>query len=277
MITVRGAPILSHGHYGWIPDRYRTDRPKYQLHRVVRAKARPPRVDFRDGPSPMPGIVEQGELGSCTANAIAAVVKYLQARQGLPEVFLPSRLAIYYWERERRGTIDEDSGASIDDEMFVVRTIGTPEEDLWQYNIAKFKDDPGPAVKAAAAHHLVPKAFQIVDGINGIMDSLEAGFPVAFGILIYESFETQAVANTGDVPMPNAGHWWQFCKAAPERLLGGHAIWACGYDQPSKRLFCVNSWGTMWGDGGYMSLPFAYVEDTSLFGPAYSVQLVTET
>jgi C1A family cysteine protease len=46
-----------------------------------------------------------------------------------------------------------------------------------------------------------------------------------------------------------------------ERMLGGHAVMAAGYDQPKKRLLVRNSWGRGWGQKGYFSLPFAYLEE----------------
>ncbi|MEB3169272.1 MAG: C1 family peptidase, partial [Synechococcaceae cyanobacterium] len=57
-----------------------------------------------------------------------------------------------------------------------------------------------------------------------------------------------------------------------ERVLGGHAIDAVGYDDNLKikntnggatettgALLIRNSWGTQWGSGGYGWLPYQYV------------------
>ena len=84
------------------------------------------------------------------------------------------------------------------------------------------------------------------------------------GIQIFESFESDSVAQTGIVPMPNSD----------EKCLGGHAVVVIGYDDNFKTgLFSHkephyevrNSWGTEWGDHGHFWIPAKYIEDT-LFG-----------
>ena len=84
-----------------------------------------------------------------------------------------------------------------------------------------------------------------------MISCLAEGYPFVFGMSVYESFESAAVARTGVVPMPKKG----------ERMVGGHAVMAVGYDQPKKRLLVRNSWGTDWGQKGYFVLPFAYLDD----------------
>lgn len=71
---------------------------------------------------------------------------------------------------------------------------------------------------------------------------LTAGLPIVVGFTVYDSFESDAVAQTGDVPMPAPG----------EQTLGGHCVLVVGYVVRSGRpvWVCRNSWGTGWGDGG---------------------------
>src|SRR5947208_1168822 len=106
--------------YGWRPDlpdvrdRYRIERP--------RTTPLPPKVDLRNG---FPDCYDQGDLGSCTANAIAGVLEFDQIKQGqIP--FTPSRLFIYYCERVMEGTVGDDSGAMIRDGIKVVADLGAP-------------------------------------------------------------------------------------------------------------------------------------------------------
>src|SRR6266480_4518671 len=58
-----------------------------------------------------PAVYDQGDLGSCTANAIAAAFEFEMKKQELAD-FMPSRLFIYYYERALEGSISEDAGAS---------------------------------------------------------------------------------------------------------------------------------------------------------------------
>jgi C1A family cysteine protease len=96
-------------------------------------------VDLRDH---MPEVYDQGHLGSCTANAIGGAYEYDQIKQKELEPFTPSRLFIYYNERDVEGTVEEDSGAMIRDGMKVINKIGVVPEPMWPYDIEKFKEKP---------------------------------------------------------------------------------------------------------------------------------------
>jgi C1A family cysteine protease len=106
--------------YGWIPD-----LPDHRDHlfaapsRVL--SALPQSADLR---SSCPGVYDQGQLGSCTANAIAAAIEFDQLRDQLVDVFVPSRLFIYYNERDMESTVASDSGAMIRDGVKSVATVG---------------------------------------------------------------------------------------------------------------------------------------------------------
>jgi len=93
---------------------------------------------------------------------------------------------------------------------------------------------------------------------------LAGGIPFLIGISVYESFESDAVAKTGVVPLPEKD----------ETLLGGHAVVCCGYDTAERTFRCRNSWGTDWGVTGYFTLPFEYLLDPNLSDDFWVVQSV---
>jgi C1A family cysteine protease len=66
---------------------------------------------------------DQGNLGSCTGNAIAGAIEFALAKKKT-DVFTPSRLFIYYNERVIEGTVDSDAGAQIRDGMKSVAGVG---------------------------------------------------------------------------------------------------------------------------------------------------------
>src|SRR5208283_5132068 len=94
--------------YGWVPD-----LPDHRDHMYAApgevVSQLPSQVDLRNQ---CPPVYDQGELGSCTANAIAAAMEFERIKQNLPD-FLPSRLFIYYNERVIEGTVNSDGGAQI--------------------------------------------------------------------------------------------------------------------------------------------------------------------
>lgn len=97
--------------YGWTPDLPDHRDHLYAAPQLAPAKL-PKKVDLRPN---YPPVLNQAELGSCTANAIAAAHQFDQMKQNKPKVFTPSRLFIYYNEREMEGTVNQDAGAMIRD------------------------------------------------------------------------------------------------------------------------------------------------------------------
>src|SRR3954470_8877099 len=120
--------------YGWIPDL--PDHRDYILRASARALAKLPRkIDLTKA---CPAVYDQGEIGSCTANAIAAAVEFDQMKQRMRGVFMPSRLFIYYNERVIEQTVEEDSGAMIRDGIKSVAKQGACKEKLWPYDGSAF-------------------------------------------------------------------------------------------------------------------------------------------
>lgn len=209
-------------------------------------KTLPKHVDLRPG---CPPVFDQGALGSCTANAIAAAHRFDQIKQRTPVQIVPSRLFIYYNERAREGTISEDAGASLRDGLTSVAKQGVCDETRWPYLVDDFAKKPSGLAYTEALTHQVLTYSRITRSVSQLKGCLAAGYPFVFGFSVYESFESDEVAETGMVPLPGAG----------EGVLGGHAVMACGYDDETQRLLVQNSWGVSWGQAGFFLLPYGYI------------------
>jgi len=248
------------GRYGWIPD-----LPDQRDHLFAAPTPvltdLPPSVDLR--PNCPKTVYDQGQLGSCTANAIAAAFEFDLAKQELPD-FMPSRLFIYFNERRMEGSVGSDSGAMIRDGIKSVAKQGVCPEDTWPYDIGRFTDEPtGECYTAALANRAL--AYQRVpQTLNQMRGCLAHGFPFVFGFSVYESFEGAEVATTGVVPLPGAS----------EALLGGHAVLAVGYDDASTRFVVRNSWGSGWGQDGYFTIPYSYLTDRGLASDFWTIAKV---
>jgi C1A family cysteine protease len=248
--------------YGWLPDL--PDHRDFQ-YAVVRhaalAQPTPPMVDMR---AQCPPVYEQGQLGSCTANAIGAAFQFELMKQKLP-VFNPSRLFIYYNERVLEGQVKVDSGSQLRDGIKSVATQGVCDELLWPYDVSKFAQKPAKTLYTKALKNLVQQYTRLNNtAINELKSCLAAGNPFVFGFTAYMSFEGDAVAKTGILPMPSK----------TESVIGGHAVMAVGYDDKQKAFIVRNSWGANWGLKGYFYMPYDYITSTNLADDFWTISQV---
>jgi C1A family cysteine protease len=228
-----------------------------------RAKANlPASADLRSWCSP---VENQESLGSCTANAAAGLIEYFE-RRAFGKHLDASRLFLYKATRNMLHWTG-DTGAFLRSTMGALVLFGVPPEEYWPYTVAAFDQEP-PAFCYAFAQNYQAISYYRLDPpgtapsslVNAIKTNLAGGLPSIFGFTVYGSY-TQA-ATTGLMPYPTPG----------EKIVGGHAVLAVGYDDKLKikntnpngietkgALLIRNSWGTGWGSGGYGWLPYDYV------------------
>jgi C1A family cysteine protease len=248
--------------YGWVPD-LPDHRDQVFAAPLPALLALPKKVDLRPGCPKH--VYDQGQLGSCTGNAIAAAMEFDLIKEGAKPEFTPSRLFIYYNERVLEHTVNSDSGAQIRDGVKSVNKQGAPPESLWPYDITKFEKKPSADAYGQAAKHKVSSYQRVARSLSQMKGCLAAGFPFVFGFTVYDSFESEAVAKTGQVPMPSAG----------ESVLGGHAVLAVGYEDDQQRFIVRNSWGDTWGMKGYFTMPYAYLLDSDLSDDFWTLRQVS--
>ncbi len=267
--------------YGWKPDLPDQRDHSYAVPSAVLQNITP-NVDLRPQ---CPPVYAQGQIGSCTANAIAAALEFDMMKQKILD-FTPSRLFIYFNERDIEGTVGSDAGAYIRDGIKSVASqgicpensiLGVPPESVWPYvglpPLAGGTFAPGAAAATAPrddcyAYAKMHKAigYQAVDqNLADMKGCLSSGYPFVFGFTVYESFESDAVSETGNVPMPGAD----------EAMKGGHAVLAVGYDDKDNVFICRNSWGAEWGEAGYFYMPYAYLLDSNLSADFWTIRVVT--
>jgi len=200
----------------------------------------------------IPAVLDQGSLGSATATACSNALRFLLRKDKLKD-FQPSRLYIYWFSRFLgNGGTNEDSGVCIRDVMTAIHTYGVCDEALLPYNVNKYKIKPSHSnIRAATPHMRNFKYLSLDTSLLSIKQCLTLGFPIIFGMDVYESFETEHVAKTGIVPLPNE---------SLEEHLGGHVVCMYGYDDSKKHFIVMNSWGGAWGDKGFFYLPYDYLK-----------------
>jgi C1A family cysteine protease len=204
-------------------------------------------------------VENQGSLGSCTANAGVALVEYFE-KKAFQKHTDASRLFLYKATRNLMHQTG-DIGAYLRTTMGAMVLFGVPPEEYWPYNITDFDREPPSFCYAFAQNYqsltyyrLDPPGITRNDLLAQIKTILAGGLPSMFGFTVYSSMEQ--AATTGKIPYPAIG----------ERILGGHAVVAAGYDDNMENtnakpgaLLIRNSWGKEWGDNGYGWLPYDYV------------------
>ena len=242
--------------YHWLPElpgkhHPRLDHTKFGLTQL------PDSIDMEPFMAP---VFDQGDLGSCTGNAIAGLMEYRENKlAGLTNQHFNfitlSRLYVYYNERAMEGTVKQDAGAIISDGMKSLTANGICTDILWPYDINQFTVKPPEAAYTDGVTRKV-KGYVTVDQTQEALTTVLAShFPIVFGATIYSSFESDQVAANGLVPMPDVQN---------EQCLGGHAILICGYDNTTHLFKVRNSWGADWGDNGYCYFPYDYILSADL-------------
>lgn len=210
-----------------------------------------PEVDLRKGP--MPRVFDQGQLGSCTANAVCAALQFdlsLDRRlQGYGNARRRSRLDLYYGERQLEGELGQgDTGAYGRDGFKFAQQTGVLLEDRWPYDISTYE---GPPPAENYKRHKLEKPYAVVaqdvDHMKAVLSNQQT---IAFGFEVYSSFEDSTTDSSGMVPVPKP----------TEQLLGGHEMLLVGFlDAYPHHALARNSWGSGWGKSGYCLFPWLYL------------------
>jgi len=252
----------AHGAYGWVRDLPDARDVLYAAPLLSMARGLPSAVNLK---SKCPPVYDQGQLGSCTANAIAGAIEFDQMKQK-SKTFVPSRLFIYYNERVMEGTVSSDSGAQVRDGIKSVGTLGAPPETDWPYDVSQFAVQPPPNAYTDAKQDLVSSYKRVAQSLPQMQGCLADGYPFVFGFTCYDSFESDEVAKTGVLGMPKQN----------EQVVGGHAVMAVGYSNTTRTFLIRNSWGRSWGQSGYFTIPYEYLLDSHLASDFWTIRTVSE-
>lgn len=218
---------------------------------VIKEVDLPPQIDFSHR---IYDIHDQGDLGSCTGQAITCAMEYSLSKKmnfDQDSFIHLSPLFVYYNERRLMGTTKRDSGSSLADGIRSIHTWGTCT--LKKHDNEKdFRKRPRSiAYKEAENYKLLDCVAncRVQHDLKSIKNVLAQEIPVLLGIYIYTSFESEAVRKTGMIPIPESN----------ELKLGGHAVLLVGYNDETQLFKGVNSYGKGWGENGFFYLPYGYV------------------
>lgn len=202
-------------------------------------------------------VENQGDLGSCTANACVGLVEYMERRASGRHIDA-SRLFLYKVTRKLLNW-EGDTGAYLRTTMKALALFGVPPERQCPYVVENYEDEPDPFLysyaqnfKAIEYLRLDPSDADRKQILQNVKAALASNYVAMFGFTTYSSLGWEA-----DIPFPSGN----------DSADGGHAVLAVGYDDARKNegtkkkgaLIIRNSWGEEWGNEGYGYLPYEYV------------------
>jgi hypothetical protein len=178
-----------------------------------------------------------------------AITAAHEAAHGRPDQDLAEE--VLYWGAKQ---IDKDpnQGTSFEAAAVALGTWGQPLEDAWPYderrddsNVATYQPPPGALASDACWTATIEAVAPTADVVRA---ELDAGRVVAVGIPTWPGL----FRPIGDR------------LANPEaREYDGefHAVALVGYDDDAGEFRLRNSWGSAWGDDGYVWVSYQFVED----------------
>lgn len=229
----------------WRPDKPDFRDFKYKPRGIY--GARPSIIDLQSLCTP---VFNQGQIGSCTGNALAGAYEFLEKSER--EVFIKaSRLFIYWNERALEDDTNQDAGAEIRNGIKTLYQKGVCSEKTWLYEPDLLFKVPPRWAYGEAYHHKIA-IYERLDNenINDLKDVLYTGFPFVFGFSVYSSFDD--IGSNGIMPMPSPN----------EQVEGGHAVMCVGYNDDIQMFKVRNSWGSEWGHEGYFYMPYKFMTST---------------
>ena len=216
------------------------------------------------------GVKNQGYRPSCAVFAVVSALEFQNAEiAGKVEKFSEEYLIWAVRKSVQRlpapktsASSDEsvdkeyrDEGFSLEEVVSALRAYGIPLQSTMPNTFGRRIDsieEPPAAIVQEARDHQRVFAHQLPGRdhttlLNNVVQSLNSGIPVAVGM----GWPLSRIVNG----------YLSGQKAAPDR---GHAVTIVGYKSPTGKIedayfIFKNSWGPTWGQGGYGTVTYSYL------------------
>ncbi len=229
---------------GWIPDKPDSRDVLYAVHPLTET---PEALNLRERWRTPP--LDQLTLGRCGPMSVKSEILYDQEQDPLPDLE-PCSLYTYFNTRLLMGTVNQDSGVSIRTMFKSLVQYGWCQTRFHTEDIHRFTERPSPAAYADGAKRKLQRYERVPQSQVAMEGAIAQGDPFLIGFMVGENIDQ---ARRDGYIRPLQG-----------RIIGGHAVLVCGYDRRRRRFQFRNSWGQMWGDGGYGEFDYEYLLDPQL-------------
>jgi C1A family cysteine protease len=218
----------------------------------------------------VPIILDQGDMGSCTAHGCAGLFNFIQQKDITSHITdAPERLGdkfdnvsemfIYTCERNLEGTFPKDNGAQVRSGIKSLNKFGVCKWETWPYSQHTLTSQPNALAIHEAADHKI-SVYSRLTSLGDMKHCLAEGYPFAFGTWLFDSF--MHVDKSGMVKDPIKGELFQ----------GGHCMYCVGYDDLTKLFTVVNSWGPDWGNAGRCFMSYNYLANPNLTSDIWTIR-----
>lgn len=253
-----------------------------------------PTFSLRTSPY-MPPVVNQGSaLQTCVPCAVTNAIKFYDNRNGIIRDYR-SRIYIFYYSRILDKTPGQNVGVTMPSVSTSISNYGIPSELLTPYpnitipdqvQLAQANKIPTRPAYADAKKNTFVKFKVVSTDLRSIKDILAVKkypivcvirvftVPITPGSKTYVKSLTYAQTNGGNIPYPGT------CYLRPGvtdptfkacYLKDGHCLLIVGWDDVRKVFIVQNSYGTAWGNGGYGTIPYAYITNANLASRLYTM------
>jgi hypothetical protein len=244
-------------------------------------------------------VRDQGEVGSCEANAIASLIDTYTRLRRVPA---PPASALHVFAIYERTRID---GVDRDDVGNLTRVAGVTTDAVWpydpvkacriavggdglgcdsRYHVQKESAYTDPTLIAERQRADAAPAYRVVS-IQNVTETGRDGIPTDMAKAESEIMKLLAAGEAVYLGVDMANNWSSAAGMhgvevlpQPQGYYGSHALLAQGYrSTPSGTQFLVqNSWGTAWGQGGYVWIPEATLRARLRAAYRFRVALMTD-
>lgn len=225
-------------------------------------------------------VEDQGQQGSCTSFCVAACLEHVHQRD-------LSEGQITHEAERAHGDCTE--GLAVIHAYQICNSPGAVDEILWPYDATQVCWAAPPNIGGAARYRFSnigyvynrPRALALSNMEMSIATAMNPGLPITLAIQqqLFARRRNVSVSVpvvwaawpwSGIITMPSPALLSEFVETmSPPNTAGWHCIAICGWDNATGRFLFKNSWGGFWGDSGYGTIPYQYIEaysDTGMIG-----------
>jgi hypothetical protein len=221
----------------------------------------------------LPPVGEQGKQGSCVAWAstyYSYTYQVARQQQRTAEELANPKYQFspaFVYNQSPHGPDENGGGMQFADAFRALRERGAATMDMMPYDQNTSATKPDEATVEYAQRYKARQTGVLYEGslrsqpldLEKLKTFLaDVRLPIVTGIPVFRDFQELSNVGADYVYMPT--------DPKKENLLGLHAITIIGYDDTKKAFRMVNSWGTNWGDKGFLWLHEDFLKSLSLEG-----------